>query len=119
MIRRTTTAVLLFCLAIGCQSSRSDEDLALETVSRFFAALPTEDCEIIQNWITAAEGCEEVVAEYNSHGMKLVELHSAERDGRNPDAIMVRARLEQDGKTQKQPALLRVEKTNGRWRFRP
>lgn len=119
MTLHTTIGVSLFCLLLGCQAPRSDEEVAIETVNRFFAALPAEDCKIIEEWITGDESCEEVVSEYKSHGMKLLEIQTAERDGRNRNAIVVRVRLEQDGKPQKQPALLRVEKTNGRWRYRP
>lgn len=119
MIKRMTAAVSLVCSLVGCSSSRPDEELAREAVIEFFSALPTEDCRVIGPWITSRESCEEVVEEYNSHGMKLLEVHSAERDGRNPNAIVVRVRLEQDGKPQKQAALLRVEKRDGRWRYRP
>jgi len=116
---------VLLALASGtsaCRSTATDADAAVGVVQRFFAALPAADCGALGPLLapdTQGRPCDEVVAEMNAHELRLLEIASAVPDGRDRDAILVRAQLSQDGKPLKQPAVLRVVRHDGAWRLRP
>jgi hypothetical protein len=114
-------ACWLVLAALGCSSASSKTQAAEETVRRFFAALPSEDCAVLEPLLATggnARPCEETVRELNEHGFSLVDISGATVDGRDAEAVIVRARVARDGEERKEPWLLRVERQAGAWRVR-
>ncbi|MCE9671632.1 hypothetical protein LY474_27880 [Myxococcus stipitatus] len=109
----------LVLLACSCTSSKTEA--AEATVRRLFEALPSEDCAVLGPLLATGEGmrpCEEAVAEMREHGLSLVDIVESKLDGRDPDAVLVRARIARGGEVGKEPWLLRVERRSGTWRVR-
>jgi len=115
-VKRSAVAALLLALASaggGC-AKRPATDEAQETVKRFFAALPGKDCDVLQGMLV--DDCATVVDGLQQHGLRLLEVLGAEVDGRDPEAVMVRVRLERDG--QRREVSLRVERRPGGWKLK-
>ena len=114
---RSTAAALLLALASvigsGC-AKRPATDEAQEAVKRFFAALPDKDCGVLQGMLV--DDCAAVVDGVQQHGLRLLEVLGAEVDGRNPEAVMVRVRMERDG--QRREVTLRVEHRPEGWKLK-
>jgi hypothetical protein len=115
------TAALL--LAGGCSKRASPEEekraQAQEAVKRFFAALPGKDCDVLRAMLVLGPGdddCAAMVDDIQRHGLRLVEVLGAEVDGRDPEAVMVRVRLERDG--QQREASLRVVRRPEGWKLK-
>lgn len=111
----------LMLAAPACTSASSKTGAAEETVRRFFAALPSEDCAVLEPLLAtggSARPCEETVRELREHGFSLRGIAGSAVDGRDSEAVLVRARVAQDGKERKAPWLLRVERQAGTWRVR-
>lgn len=93
---------------------------AREAVQRFFAALPGKDCDVLAPMLALAGGeaggCADVVSSLHRHGYRLVEVLGAEVDGRDPEAVIVRARIEENGRQREAP--LRMEHHPGGWKLR-
>ena len=107
--------------AVACTSVASKTEAAEETVRRFFAALPSEDCAVLEPLLAtggSARPCAETVREMREHGFSLVGIVESKVDGRDPEAVIVRARVARDGVERKEPWLLRVERQAGTWRVR-
>ncbi|WP_246356708.1 hypothetical protein [Pyxidicoccus fallax] len=107
--------------ALACSSASSKTRAAEESVRRFFAALPSEDCAALQPLLAtggSARPCEETVRELREHGVSLVGILGSTVDGRDPEAVIVRARIANGGEERKEPWLLRVERQAGAWRVR-
>jgi hypothetical protein len=66
----------------------------------------------------SARPCEDTVRELREHGMQLVDIVDAKVDGRSSDAVLVRAKLAQDGAVREAPFVLRVEHQGGGWKLR-
>ena len=118
----TLTLLVIAPLVCGCLSTQGKTDAAKDVVQRFFAALPEGDCAELGPMLAPdpkGRSCEEVVAEYNAHDVRLLSVENALPDGRNEDAIMVRTRLSQQGKEQGQITVLRVVRHQGEWRLSP
>lgn len=116
---RRGACVWLACAALGCTPSKTES--AETTVRRFFAALPAEDCAVLGPLLATGGGakpCPETVRELNSHGYSLVEIVDARVDGRDPNAVMVRARMARGGVPREEPLVLRVEQQDGGWKLR-
>jgi hypothetical protein len=114
-------ACWLMLAALACTSASSKTTAAEETVRRFFAALPSEDCAVLEPLLATGGGarpCEETVRELREHGMSLVGIVSSTVDGRDSEAVIVRARVARDGQERQEPWLLRVERQAGAWRVR-
>lgn len=115
-------AALLLCGGGGCgkRSSPEAEKLAQaqEAVSRFFAALPSADCAELDKLLVRQKGgdCRKVVEDLRRHGFRLVEVLGAKVDGRNPDGVIVRVRIQEDGKQREAPLL--VERHPDGWKLR-
>jgi hypothetical protein len=107
---------------LACKPSESKEEAARATVVRFFEALPTGDCAVLGPLLAQggddAEVCAKTVRELNSHGYALVEVLDARVDGRDPEAVVVRTRIAQDGQVREQPFLVRVERHPKGWKLR-
>jgi hypothetical protein len=119
--RAGVRACWLVLAALGCSSASSKTQAAEETVRRFFAALPSEDCAVLEPLLAtggSARPCEETVRELNEHGFSLVAISGSAVDGRDAEAVIVRARVARDGEERKEPWLLRVERQAGAWRVR-
>lgn len=120
---RGWATILLCCglLGAGCNRARHDAEAAQEVIARFFAALPTAGCDELEPLLLLPPEttCEEAVEEMRSHGLALLQIESAYPDGRDRDAVLVRARMAKDGKEMSRASLLRVERRDGRWRYRP
>ena len=117
-VRRVACAVLA-CAALGCTPSKTES--AEASVRRFFAALPSEDCAVLGPLLAtggSAKPCAETVRELNSHGYSLVEIVESKVDGRDPNAVMVRARMARGGVPREEPLVLRVEHQDGGWKLR-
>ena len=117
--RRAGVLWVLALLACGCASSKSEA--AEETVRRFFAALPSGDCAVLEPLLAtggSARPCVETVGELREHGFALVGIVESKVDGRDAEAVIVRARVARDGVERKEPWLLRVERQAGTWRVR-
>ncbi|NTX02541.1 hypothetical protein HUA74_06165 [Myxococcus sp. CA051A] len=106
---------------LACSSTASKTEAAEETVRRFFEALPSEDCAVLGPLLATGGSmrpCEEAVREMHEHGLSLVGIVESKLDGRDSDAVLVRARIARDGEVGKEPWLLRVERQAGGWRVR-
>jgi hypothetical protein len=111
-------------LLAGASCHRPEEekrDRARETVQRFFDALPGQDCGALGPLLVwprdrGEAACPEVVGSLSSHGYRLVTVLKAEVDGRDPEAVIVWVRLEEDGKQRDAP--LRVEHHPEGWKLR-
>lgn len=102
---------------VGCApSTASKTEAARETVRRFFTELPSGDCAVLGPML--ASSCQETVEDLISHGFSLVEVLDVKVDGRDADAVMVRARVARDGRVREQPMLLRVERHPEGWKLR-
>ena len=111
----------LLLAALACTSASSKTRAAEESVRRFFEALPSEDCAVLEPLLAtggSARSCEETVRELREHGFSLVGILGSTVDGRDPEAVIVRARVARDGQERKEPWLLRVERQAGAWRVR-
>ncbi|MCI0671575.1 MAG: hypothetical protein L0Y64_14035 [Myxococcaceae bacterium] len=109
-------------LLAGCRPAVTRTEEATDVVRRFFAALPEGNCDQLAPLLVTgadAQPCAAVVAELNRHAVRLLEVESAQEDGRNPDAILVRARLAQGGVPRANASILRVERQGSTWRLRP
>ncbi|RKH55530.1 hypothetical protein D7W81_36025 [Corallococcus aberystwythensis] len=108
--------------ALGCPSTVSSKAEAGEAVvRRFFQALPAGDCAVLGPMLVTGQGlpsCEETVKDLREHGMGLVDVLDAKVDGRDPDAVVVRARVSQGGTERPEPFLFRVERQGDGWRLR-
>ncbi|HLL54162.1 MAG TPA: hypothetical protein VK447_11475 [Myxococcaceae bacterium] len=127
MSRPSSRWCLLAALALwgqGCEqrSAQGDKpEQAKEAVRRFFAALPSGDCAVLGRMILSdppGRECRSVVDELNRHGVRLVEVLDAQVDGRNADAVIVRARMSEGSKPKDAPSLYRVEKHPSGWKLR-
>lgn len=117
-IRRAACA-LLVCAALGCTPSKTEA--AEATVRRFFAELPSGNCAVLGPLLATGGGarpCPEAVKELQEHGYALVDVVEAKVDGRNPDAVMVSARISRQGVPREEPLILRVERQDGGWKLR-
>ncbi|MFP2932401.1 hypothetical protein ACLESO_46085 [Pyxidicoccus sp. 3LG] len=111
----------LLLVALACTPSASKTTAAEETVRRFFAALPSEDCAVLAPLLAtggSARPCEETVQELREHGFSLLGIVESRVDGRDAEAVIVRARVARDGQERQEPWLLRVERQAGVWRVR-
>jgi len=120
---RAAVAALLLVGAAGCAKHplTNEEKLAQaqETVKRFFAALPGKDCAVLSSMLVIGPGdddCATMIDPVVQHGLRLVEVLGSEVDGRNPEAVMVRVRLERDG--QRREVSLRVEHHPEGWKLK-
>jgi len=112
---------LVLVAALACKSSETRKtEAAQATVRRFFEALPGQDCAELGSLLVgkAAESCQKTVEELNEHGFSLVEVVDARVDGRDPNAVVVRARVARDGQVREEPMLLRVEQHPDGWKLR-
>ena len=107
------------CAALGCTPSKTES--AEAPVRRLFAALPPAGCAGLGPLLATggrAEPCPETVRELTSHGYALVEIVDSKVDGRDPNAVMVRARMTRGGVPREEPLVLRVEHQDGGWKLR-
>lgn len=107
----------------GCDSRARLESKKLsqaqEAVKQFFAALPGGDCAVLGPLLVqpqAGADCPSVVGQLHRHGFGLVEVLEAKVDGRNPDAVIVRVRLQEKGRQREAPLL--VERHPDGWKLR-
>ncbi|WP_341868162.1 hypothetical protein [Corallococcus carmarthensis] len=121
-MRHAVGAAGLWLAALGCTSTTSSKAEAGEAVvRRFFQALPSGDCAVLGPLLVTGQGvpsCEETVKDLREHGMGLVDVLDAKVDGRDPDAVLVRARVSQGGTERSEPFLFRVERQGDGWRLR-
>ncbi|NOK20313.1 hypothetical protein HMI50_25155 [Corallococcus carmarthensis] len=121
-VRHAVGAAGLWLAALGCTSTTSSKAEAGEAVvRRFFQALPSGDCAVLGPLLVTGQGvpsCEETVKDLREHGMGLVDVLEAKVDGRDPDAVLVRARVSQGGTERSEPFLFRVERQGDGWRLR-
>jgi hypothetical protein len=106
--------------ALACNSESRKTEAARSTVQRFFEALPARDCAVLGPLLVgqAADACQKTVDDLIEHGFSLVEVLDAKVDGRDPNAVVVRARVARDGQVREQPLLLRVEQHPDGWKLR-
>jgi hypothetical protein len=113
---------LLALALLACASSEErKKEAAQATVRSFFAALPASDCAVLGPLLAtggSARPCADTVRELHEHGMQLVDIVDATVDGRNPNAVLVRAKLARDGTVRDEPYVLRVEHQDGGWKLR-
>jgi hypothetical protein len=122
-VRVARAASLLLALAtLACSSSEAKKkEAAQQSVRAFFTALPEGDCATLGPMLAtggSAKPCEDTVRELREHGMQLVDIVDAKVDGRNPEAVLVQAKLARDGAVREAPFVLRVEYQNGGWKLR-
>ncbi|WP_224362823.1 hypothetical protein [Hyalangium versicolor] len=114
--------VLLALATLACSSSEAKKTEAARTAVRtFFAGLPSGDCATLGPLLAtggSAKSCEDTVRELIEHQMQLVDIVDAKVDGRNPEAVLVEARVARDGAVRQEPFLLRVEHQDGGWKLR-
>jgi hypothetical protein len=114
--------LLLALATLACGSpAEKKREAAQATVRRFFAALPAGDCAVLGPLLAtggSARACATTVEELRSHGFELVEIVNAELDGRDANAVLVRAKVARDGAVRDEPVILRVELQDGGWRLR-
>lgn len=115
--------LLVLVPSAGCRRSigEAEKAQAEATVRRFFEALPSGDCKVLGELLAPApngKGCEERVDEMNRHGLRLLSVIDSTVDGRAPNAVIVRTRLEQQGRPHQELTLVRVERQANGWRLR-
>jgi hypothetical protein len=107
---------------LACASPAEKKlEAAQASVRRFFAALPSGDCAVLGPLLAtggSARPCADTVEELHSHGFELVSIVDAAVDGRDANAVLVRAKLAQYGTVREEPAVLRVELQDGAWKLR-
>ncbi len=106
---------------LGCAATPSKTQAAEAAVRHFFAVLPGEDCRVLAPLLAtggSARPCVETVRELRAHGLALVEIVGSAVDGRDAEAVIVRARVAHGGRERAAPWLLRVEQQGGTWRVR-
>ncbi|WP_224244975.1 hypothetical protein [Hyalangium gracile] len=107
---------------LACSSSETRKtEAARSTVRAFFSALPSADCGTLGPMLAtggSAKPCEDTVRELLEHRIELVDIVSAQVDGRTPDAVLVQARVARDGAVREEPFILRVEQQGGGWKLR-
>ena len=119
MRRAGVVAALLLAWASSCSRRASPVEEAQETVRRFFTALPGKDCDVLRTMMViepSGDDCASKVDALQQHGLRLVEVLGAEVDGRDPEAVMVRVRLERDG--QRRELSLRVVHQPAGWKLK-
>jgi hypothetical protein len=118
----SASGLLLALAALACTPAEArKKEEARATVRAFFSALPGGDCKVLGPLLAtggSAKPCEDTVRELHEHSMELVEVVDVVVDGRNPDAVLVRAKLARDGAVREEPYILRVERQEGGWRLR-
>lgn len=121
-VRHAVGAAGLWLAALGCTSTgASGAEAGEAVVRRFFQALPDGDCAVLGPLLVTGQGvpaCEETVRVLREHGLDLVEVLDAKVDGRDPNAVVVRARVSQGGTERAEPFLFRVERQGDGWRLR-
>jgi hypothetical protein len=105
--------------AAGCRRSPPPPPTASAAVRAFFAALPAGDCATLRPLLAEDLSCESTVDELRRHGVTLIDVIDERVDARSPDAVIVRARMEQGGRERAEPVLIRAERDGRRWRVRP
>ncbi|MBN1206266.1 MAG: hypothetical protein JXB05_15220 [Myxococcaceae bacterium] len=114
--------LLLALAALACPSSETRKtDAAQASVRAFFSALPAGDCAVLGPMLAtggSARPCEETVRELLTHSLELVEILEAKVDGRDPEVVLVRAKVAQGGAVREAPFLLRAERQAGVWKLR-
>jgi hypothetical protein len=117
-----TCGLLLVLASLACTPSEArKKEEARTTVRTFFTALPDGNCQVLGPLLAtggSAKPCEDTVRELREHGMELVEVLDAVVDGRDPNAVLVRAKLARDGAVRAEPFILRVERQDGGWKLR-
>lgn len=117
-MRRLAWVGLLAVLGCGSPEARKAE-AARDAVERFFEALPSADCARLGASLAGpAEACPAKVEDLRAHGVALLEVLDAKVDGRDPEVVLVRARVTQEGRVREQPMLLRVERHPEGWKLR-
>jgi hypothetical protein len=112
-------AAVLWLAASGCTSTTSTKTEAGEAaVRRFFQALPSGDCAVLGPLLVAGASCEDALKGLREHDLRLLDIVDATVDGRNPDAVLVRARVSQGGAARQEPYVFRVERQGDGWRLR-
>jgi hypothetical protein len=122
-VRVARACGLLLALAtFACTSAETrKKEAAQASVRAFFTALPGRDCAVLGPMLAtggSARPCEDTVRELHEHGMELVDIVDAAVDGRDPDAVLVRAKVARDGAVREEPFVLRVERQAGEWKLR-
>jgi hypothetical protein len=120
--RASTGGLLLVLVTLACTPSEArKKEAAQATVRAFFTALPAQNCQVLGPLLAtggSAKPCEATVRELHEHGMELVEVLDAVVDGRDSNAVLVRAKLARDGAVRAEPYILRVERQDGEWKLR-
>jgi hypothetical protein len=126
-IIRTVIALGAMSAALGCNRAAEpparaavDEAAvahARETVETYYRALASNDCEATRTLTGNAElDCVEAFSDYQEHGSRLVEIVDVTRDGRDPAAYIVRARMQRGDREREN--LIRTEHRDGQWTVR-
>lgn len=114
---------LLLVLLAGCTAEVTetppDPAEAQAQVERYFRAVASEDCRTVralQPSIASDEACAELLHEWEEHGVALVEIVGARPDGRDRDAIIVRARVRRNARVNE--TLIRATRSARGWTVR-
>lgn len=114
--------LLLALFTLACSSPEAKKaEAAQTTVRSFFSELPSADCATLGPLLAtggSARPCQDTVRELLEHKLELVDIVGAKVDGRNPDAVLVEARMSRDGAVRQEPYILRVEHQDGAWKLR-
>ncbi len=119
--RQVGWAGWLLVTTLGCASPVSKTQSAEAAVRHFFSVLPTGDCQVLAPLLAtggSARPCVETVRELRAHGLGLVGIVGSTVDGRDAEAVLVRAWVTHGGRERPAPWLLRVERQRGAWRVR-
>jgi len=118
--RPAVSALATALLSLACSDPHAElaanESAARTTVTRFFGAALTTDCDAVAAELApelrarfVEEGCEETLADFRAHPLQRVV--SCVPDGRSPDVMLVRVQLE-GRQTQ---SVLRVQHVGASW----
>ena len=114
-------ALLSLCLGLlACASFEEDRSgAAQDVVRRFFTALPSGDCARLGPLLAGPEpGACEAASAWHEQGLSLVRVLDVKADGRDANAMLVRARVARQGRERAEPLLLRVERHADGWKLR-
>jgi hypothetical protein len=104
---------------VACAPSEAERHAAArDVVGRFFSALPSRDCAVLGPLLADPAACGTLVTDLGGEALSLVEVLEVKPDGRDPDALLVRARVALNGEVREQPMVLRVERGPAGWRLR-
>jgi hypothetical protein len=97
----------------------ADRAGAEDAVVAYYAAVSVKDCAGMNKHAAkphTAQECDKIIEDYTEHGTKFVRIDDVKRDGRDPNAVLVKVILL--FKDKDHPTLVSATKIGNEWRVR-